>query len=322
MKNYLNNKVITFEVTVDETVRFQSRNQDKTLVSDKELFFIGNNYFYYVFNRNGKNSTYSLSEISEKEYFARKDDIFRQRPNGKFGTFQKGEIEYFIGCFKKKKWEKRMPVTDCILKEDSPLKKEYDKFVGDLASEENVRKKDKAFSEYQYANRCGELERKLGVSYVNVMRIGVDEKQLLEFKTSYDEAIKKLRFMSFSQLKVLQHEIFGNSRRKRFEAMTNLGIKFFDADVMIMDLSALDAVINQPLKDYAEKSIKIAIDSAIEMPYEERLIVYNSLLNANSSTKRKILSRLGVEADAIDLKVYPLAQIKRAIQNSLGLDNY
>ena len=313
---------IYFDCNVDETVRYQCRSNDDQKSSDKEIFVIDGKYFFFLFNKNGKVSTFSLREISKEEYLARKEDIFKLRPNGRFGKFKKpgDNNEYFIACFKKTVWKKNMPLSDCILNSPSVLKEIYDSVVAELEVKRRVSRENEAFVKKEHARMCGALEAKTGVSFVNVLRIGVDETKLRAFKASYNEAIEKVKRMSLSQLRFLQHDLFRNSRKKRKEAMESLGIKFFDADVMLMDLSELEANIVKPLKDYAEESIKIAIDNAVDMSYHERREVYNILYKANRNNKRLFLKKLGVEADAIDLKSYPLATIKRAIEASLGIE--
>ena len=321
MCNY-SKQFINFNVNIDETVRYQCRNSALTMISDKEIFFIGECYFFYCYNRNENISTFSLREISKEEYRARKEDIFKLRPKGRFGRFSKGDNEYFIACYKNSVWKKNMPMSECILTSDSPLKKVFDAVRSEIEVREKVVKENEAFAKKEYARVCGALGSRLGISYVNVLRIGIKEEELIAFKNSYEEALEKIRKCSMAELRQLQIAIFKGTRMRRRKALMELGIKFFSADVMLMDWSLLEDVVEKPLKSYQEDSIKIAIDNAVDLPYNERMEVYNMLLNSNRNTKRAFLTRLGVEADAIDLSTYPMATIKRAIQNSLGIDNY
>ena len=102
--------------------------------------------------------------------------------------------------------------------------------------------------------------------------------------------------------------------------MTDLGIEFFNADVMLMDLSELENVVEKPLREYSEDSVKLAIENALDLSYDERLEIANEIMVANRTGKREILRKLGIEADAIDLNTYPLAKIKYRIQSSVAME--
>ncbi len=322
MGNNFRNIYINFNCKVDETVRYQCRSSDGLKSIDKEIFFIGDKYFYFLFNKNGKTFTFSLRDISKEEYYVRKAHFFDLRPNGRFGKFRKAgdDNEYFIACFKDTEWKKNMPLSDCILEAPSALKEVYDSVKADLELKRKIAKENEAFAKKEHARMCSALGLKTGVAYENVLRIGVDEAKVRAFKASYNEAIEKVKTMSLGKLRELQINLFRNSRSKRKEAMEELGIKFFEADVKLLVLSELEAYIEKTLKDYAEESINIAIQSAIDMPYHERRKVYDILYKANRGNKRMFLNALNVEADAIDLKSYPLAKIKKEIEASLGME--
>lgn len=315
-------KIINFDVKVDETVRYQCRNSDLSKVSDKEIFKIDKSYYFYLYNRNDKVATFSLREISEEEYRLRKEEFFRLRPNGKYGTFQKGGNEYFIGCYRGIHWKKSMPVSDCWLVSPSPLKEVLEAVVSEYEMREFIAKENEAFSRKEYAKKCAALGSKFNVSYVNVLRIGLKEEEIKAFKSSYLEAIEKVKTLPLTELYMLQISLFRNSRVRRRRAMSELGIQFFNANVMFMDLSELESVVNNRLSNYAEQSIQTAIDNALLLSYDERVEIVEALFTAKRSGKREILKRLGVEGDAIDFNVYPLAKIRHAIQSSVGSEQY
>ena len=322
MCNYLK-QFINFEVNVDETVRYQCRSDDKTKISDKEIFKVDEKFFFYMYNRNGKVSTFSLREITKEEYNARKDEFFKARQNGKFGEYSEGGYTYFISCFRNAIWKKNMPMDDCLFISDNPLKEIYDAVAFNIEVTKRQTKEDEELSRKEYARTCGALGNKLGVAYVNVLRIGPNEENLREFKRTYELAVESVRKLSLSELRHLQLELFKKNRTCRRNVLAGLGVEFFNADVMLMDLTDLEEVINTPLMEYAEESIEMAIDAAVEIPYEERLKLYEECLNAsNRSGKKEILVKLGVEADALDLNIYPFAKIKHSIALSLGIDVY
>ncbi len=322
MCNYLKH-FINFNTNVDETVRYQCRSADKMKISDKEIFKLGDKYFFYMYNRNGKVSTFSLREVTKEEYYARKDEFFRARPDGRFGEFEEGDYTYFIGCFKDAVWKKNMPMNDCIFISENPLKDVYDAVASEIDASARQKEKDEATYRKEYARMCGALGNRLGIAYVNVLRIGPNEENLREFKRTYADAVEKVKKLSLSELRHLQLEVFKKNRTCRRNVLVGLGVKFFNADVMLMDLSDLDEVINKPLKEYADASVEMAIETALDFPFEERMEFYHECENASSrSSKRTLLAKLGVETEALDLNTYPFAKIKHQIQASLGIDNY
>lgn len=327
MANYSKN-FINFDTKVDETVRYQCRSEDLSMISDKEIFRIDNSFYFYLYNRNGKNSTYSLREITKSEYLHRKDEFFSLRPNGRFGRFSKDGMNYFIACYTNNcYWKKNMPLKDCIFINPSPLKDVYDAVVTEIEMRDRQSKEREELSRQEYARICGRLSLELGVSFVNVMRIGVDREKLIIFKNSYEEAMKKIRFMSLPKLRELQLNLirvgknrFGRDKRKR--ALKDLGVEFFDADVVMMDFKELEELIDKPLEKYGSDSLELAIENAVNLPYDERKEIFDMFLNASRATKRAILQRLGVDVAAIDFSCYPISRIKHALQSSLGLDLY
>ena len=104
--------------------------------------------------------------------------------------------------------------------------------------------------------------------------------------------------------------------------MKDLGVEFFDADVVMMDFKELEELIDKPLEKYGSDSLELAIENAVNLPYDERKEIFDMFLNASRATKRAILQRLGVDVAAIDFSCYPISRIKHALQSSLGLDLY
>lgn len=322
MCNYAKH-LVNFKFEVDETVRYQCRSEDYSLISDKEIFRIGGCYFFYMYNRNGKNSTYSLRDISKEEYYERKVEFFKLRPNEKFGVFKRGDKEYFIACFKNILWEKNMPMSDVLFEKDSIPKMMYDEQKRNIDTKAILEKKKEQYSRRIYARVCGGLSSRLGVSYVNVLRIGTNEDELLEFKASYKKAIERIKKMPLSDIRLFYNELFKSSRNRRKTALDALGVKYFNADVLILDLKELEEAIIKPLEEYIKESIELAIENAVDLGFDKRRKLHDECVAGNTkASKRNILSSLGVDVDAIDIKTYPFAQIKYAVQSSLGLDNF
>ena len=167
-----------------------------------------------------------------------------------------------------------MPLKDCIFINPSPLKDVYDAVVTEIEMRDRQSKEREELSRQEYARICGRLSLELGVSFVNVMRIGVDREKLITFKNSYEEAMKKIRFMSLPKLRELQLNLirvgknrFGRDKRKR--ALKDLGVEFFDADVVMMDFKELEELIDKPLEKYGSDSLEQAIENAVNLASEE-----------------------------------------------------
>ena len=316
---------INFDVMVDETIRHQCRSKDKSQISDKEIFRIDGCYFFYLYNKNGRITTFSLREISKDEFQARKLEYLNQHPNHnttkKYGAWEKDDKEFFVGYYKKCHWKKGMPIEDCVFTSESVLKTVYDAVYTEIAMRKLYNEEIDKNSRYEYAKKCGALGVKYNISYVNALRIGPDKDKLLAFKDSYLKAIETVKKMSLSALRHYHILIFRCGRTRRKRGLTELNINFFDADVNLLDLKELEEAISQPLEKYHQYCIQEAISTACELDFETRNKLYQELLSSNRSQKRTLLENLGITTDAIDLNRFPFSILRRKLAASIGIDN-
>lgn len=211
--------------------------------------------------------------------------------------------------------------ADCIfLSEDNPLKEIHDAVV----SEASVRKaQTEAYDreeKYEYARKCGGLGRKLGIAYVNVMRLGPEKGKLMKFKESYERAIAKAKNMKLSELRGFYADLFRRGRASRKQAMDTLGIQYFEADVNLLVLTELEQAMSERLDAYVAESVKQAKNNAANADYPTRQRMYDDLMGSSRRQKKDVLTELGVNVDAIDLNKYPLSEIKRALAATLGCE--
>ena len=204
---------ISFAVKIDETVRFSCRTTSNNNIADKEIFRVNGYYFFYVFNRTEKVNTYSLREITEKEFYARRSEFLKLRPHKAVSEWTDGKNKFSVKNYYNGTWKRNVPAADCIfLSEDNPLKEIHDAVV----SEASVRKaQTEAYDreeKYEYARKCGGLGRKLGIAYVNVMRLGPEKGKLMKFKESYERAIAKAKNMKLSELRGFYADLFRRGR--------------------------------------------------------------------------------------------------------------
>lgn len=311
---------ISFSFKTDETVRFSSRTESRN--ADKELFRLNGFFFWYVFNRSDKTSTYSLREITEDEFNARKQELLKLRPKGsRICEWQDGESKIFVRDFKNGFWKRKVPATDCIfLTENNPVKKVYD---ATLAREKEEMAETTAAEEkvkYEYAKKCGGLGRKLGIEYVNVLRIGPEKGKLMRFKETYQTALARAEKMSLEEKFQLYGDLFRRGRTCRKNAMDKLGIEYGSADVNLLSLPELEKVLHAPLESYVEKSAQEAEANAAKADHETRARLYKELMGSNRGRKKKALAELGVNVQVINVSKFPCSKIKKTLAATLGIE--
>ena len=125
---------ISFAVKIDETVRFSCRTTSNNNIADKEIFRVNGYYFFYVFNRTEKVNTYSLREITEKEFYARRSEFLKLRPHKAVSEWTDGKNKFSVKNYYNGTWKRNVPAADCIfLSEDNPLKEIHDAVVSEAS---------------------------------------------------------------------------------------------------------------------------------------------------------------------------------------------
>ncbi len=310
---------ICFKVKTDEVVRFQCRTTSNNNLADKDLISFNGFYFIYVFNRNEKTGTYSLRQIDKDEFIARKNEWLQYRPRKYSEEWTDGKNKFMVRNYYEATWRRDVPAADCIFFDsDSPLKDIYEAVMADVSRQKEQNEAYNQEEKYQYARKCGGLGKKLGINYVNVMRIGPEKGKLMKFKESYERAIREVKGMSLPQLRKMHTDLFRSGRAHRKQAMEKLGIQYFAADVNLLVLKELEDAMQKRLDDYILESVKRATSHAINCDYQTRKQMYDDLMSSSRKQKKEILSELGVNVDAIDVNKYPLSEIKRALAATLG----
>ena len=312
---------ISFMIKIDETVRFSCRTASNSNIAEKEIFRVGSYYFFYVFNRTERLNTYSLREISKDEFYDRKQEFLNFRPNSSTSEWVDKSNTFSVKNYYNGYWKRNVPAQDCIFTtESNPLKEIYDAVI----SEASIRKaQNDAFDreeKYEYARKCGGLGRKLGIAYVNVLRIGPEKGKLMKFKESYERAIKATEKMSLEKVRELHNDLFRYGRASRKAAMDALQIEYFDVDVNLLALNELETTLLKRLDAYKEESFRIAKANLAQADYATRQKIYEALMNSNRRQKKEALAQLGINVAALDLSKYPLSEIKRALAATLGLE--
>lgn len=310
---------VNYAVPTTEAIRLECRNGDN--YAEKEIFRVGNNFFFfYIMNRNTDTKTVSLREINQEEYKARKAEIMATRPSEDMRNWTEGDNAYALKIFHNGIWKRILPSNQCIfITESSPLKSIYDETVSPEIKQREVEEAYDSMMKREYAQRCSFLSHQLGINFVNVLRLGHDQKKLMEFQRSYQQALDKVKTLPLRTLRQL-HEKMRSGRENRKSALDELKVMYFDADVNIMDFSELTAFIQDSLNAYAEESLKQAAANGAAMSYEQRKSVYERLCKNSRELKRQALSELGIDVEAIEFKRYPIYVLKQKLAATLGID--
>ena len=313
------NLFIKFHVNIDECVRFTSETKDHSHLAIKDVFRVNGYYFYYVYNRNEKLRTHSLREINEEEFKTRRRELLNIPPKG-VNRWMDDKNTFSIGHYYTGYWERGIPASDCIfITKNNPLQEVHEAVLCEASIRKYQEDKHEKAEKYEYARKCGGLGRKLGIAYQNALRIGPEKGKLMQFKESYERAIKSAEEMSLAEARQTYNSLLlGRNSRKL--TLDKLGIKYFDVDVNLLDLTELENLLGKRLESYATESIKLAKQNAANADYATRQRMYDDLMGSSRRQRREVLKELGVEVDALDLNKYPLSEIKRVLAATLGLD--
>lgn len=309
---------VNFVVPTDEAVRLECQNGANR--AEKELFIVDEVfYFFYVMNRNAKTQTVSLREISKEEYYARKSEILNQRPPNGEREWQDGDNSYALKIFRSGTWQRNLPEDDCIFLSENPLKDLKDAVVAEVTTQRDAELALQKEAKTEFARQCGSLSRKLGIDFVNVLRIGPDREKLMQFDESYQQAILAVQKMSIHEKREI-YDLLRAGRGAKKEALDKLGIKYFDAKVSLMNFDELSNELKEPLDAYTQESVKEAIRNGVEMEYEQRYAIFQKLMNHSRKLKREAMAELGIKVELVEFKRYPVDRIKKELAASLGID--
>ncbi len=310
---------VNFVIPTTEAIRLECRNGNN--YAEKEIFCVDKMFFFfYVMNRSANNKTVSLREINKEEYSARKAEIMGRSPRPKLREWTDGDNTYTLKMFHNGTWKRNMPSDQCIfITDNNPLRDLCDAVVAQEVLQRETEETHNAQMKKEYAQQCNILSKRLGIDFVNVLRIGLDQNKLLRFKASYEKALSTIQFISLKKLRKL-YELLRTGRINRQIALKELDINCFDADVNIMDFSVLIEKIRDALQVYVEESFKYAVDIGSSMPYEQRMNIYQKLRHSSREVKREALTELGIDLESIEFKRYPINKLRQKLAATLGID--
>lgn len=124
---------------------------------------------------------------------------------------------------------------------DSPVAAFITEALAEYRKEEAEKRAAEALEQKKYAQECGRTARRLGINFVNVLRLGYeDENKLIAFQKAMERAKQMIEASDTILKDYLYHEIMESGRARKQEALASLGI-VVKADVNHMNFDELFA---------------------------------------------------------------------------------
>lgn len=113
--------------------------------------------------------------------------------------------------------------------------------IAEYREAEEKKRAEEALERRKYAKECGRTARRLGISFINVLRMGYeDEAKLVAFQKAMQRAQQIVEASPAELRDRLYHEIVECGRYRKKEALASLGV-VVDADVNYMCFDELFA---------------------------------------------------------------------------------
>ena len=124
---------------------------------------------------------------------------------------------------------------------DSPVAIMLAKALAEYRAAEKTKRAEEALEHKKYAQECGRTARRLGINFINVLRLGYeDENKLIAFQKAMQRAQQIVEVSPADLQDRLYHEIVECGRDRKTAALASLGV-VVDADVNYMNFDELFA---------------------------------------------------------------------------------
>ena len=238
------NDLIYFNERVNNSVLYKSdyyKGTNPYCVDRNHLFEMDGKYFEYFYHASYSGSCESLVEISKDDFDRKVKDLKNSNWewNGNIGHADNGATAFSLKISESATFNKSIAPRN--IKTTHPqIVAIMDEIAAAIEAAARQQREKEAAERKEYARNCGRVAKRLGISFVNVLRLGYkDEEQLKEFQASLLAAKKQLAAMSEEDRDYYDHEIFGCGRARMAAALHSLGVQTFGRDVRYMDFSAL-----------------------------------------------------------------------------------
>ena len=317
-----NDILINFEFKVDEKVEFHCKKNGDISSCKIDLFRIENTCFLYLCNKNQKARTSSLREICREEFELRKKELLTRRPEKHLQNWSDdvGNI-LSLKTFAQSQFSRTLAYGACIFLTENPLKSLVDAVIESTTLQEEHRSSVDRQAKKEYAQRCGAISNRYGVSFVNVLRIGPDVVNVKKFKEAYENLCKNVTSLPPARQRQIYDAFFrGDGRKVRENIMNELSIPFFGADVNSMEFIELEQILKESLSEYIDDYEKYALENCDDLTYDQALEIYENLLLNNRSKKREALSALGIDIECININTFSTLRIQERLAKILGIN--
>ena len=242
------NGLISFNELVNNSVLYKSdyyKGTNPYCVDRNHLFEMDGKYFEYFYHASYSGSCESLAEISKDDFDRKvkelKNSDWEWNEDGNIGRADNGATAFSLTISESATFNKSIAPKN-IQTTHPQIVAIMDEIASAIAEAERLQREKEAKERKDYARNCGRVAKRLGISFVNVLRLGYqNEEQLKEFQKSMAEAKKQLSAMSEEDRDYYDHEIFGCGRARMAAALAELGVQTFGRDVRYMDFSELSA---------------------------------------------------------------------------------
>ena len=316
-----NDILINFDFNVDEKVEFHCKKKGDISSCEIDLFRIGNTCFLYLCNKNSKVRTCSLREIGRDEFDLRKKELLSRRPQKHILNWSDdvGNI-VSLKTFAQSQFSRTLAYGACIFLTENSLQSLVEDVIENTSLQEEHRCSVDRQAKKEYAQKCGAISNRYGVSFVNVMRIGPDVANVKKFKEAYENLCKNVTILPPARQRQIYDAFFrGDGRKVRENIMNELSIPFFSADVSAMEFIELEQILKKSLSEYIEDYEKYAIENCEDLTYEQALEIYENLLLNNRSKKKEALAALGIDIECININTFSTKQIQQRLAEILGI---
>ena len=316
-----NDILINFDFNVDEKVEFHCKKKGDISSCEIDLFRIGNTCFLYLCNKNSKVRTCSLREIGRDEFDLRKKELLSRRPQKHILNWSDdvGNI-VSLKTFAQSQFSRTLAYGACIFLTENSLQSLVEDVIENTSLQEEHRCSVDRQAKKEYAQKCGAISNRYGVSFVNVMRIGPDVANVKKFKEAYENLCKNVTILPPARQRQIYDAFFrGDGRKVRENIMNELSIPFFSADVSAMEFIELEQILKKSLSEYIEDYEKYAIENCEDLTYEQALEIYENLLLNNRSKKKEALAALGIDIECININTVSTKQIQQRLAEILGI---
>ena len=238
------NNLICFNEVVKNSVLYKSNYYKGTnpyCIDRNHLFEMDGRFFNYFYHASYSGSCEGLKEITKEEFDQRVKQLKAGdwEWDGNIGRADNGATAFSLKISESATFDETIAPKN-ITTTHPAIVAIMDEIAAAIEEAARQQREKEAADRKAYARNCGRVAKRLGISFINVLRLGYqNEEQLKEFQKSMAEAKKQLAAMSEEDRDYYDHEIFGCGRARMASALASLGVKTFGRDVRYMDFSEL-----------------------------------------------------------------------------------